>query len=258
MTKNAWAPDLLINLYERYVLPRTFARVDTLVTSSPTALGADLPSSEVITPGVDIELFRPPTPFAVASNTILYVGRIDRSSAWKGIDVLIRAFATVQANLPGARLRVVGDGDAVPDFRQLCDILEIADRVDFTGRLSGTELADAYRSARCLVLPSLTAAESFGISLIEAMASGRPVIGSRVGGIPYVIDDGRNGVLVPAGDVEALARACTEMLTNDEMADRMGRNGLELARARYRWDLVTDRYIGLAHQLSGERNTSCR
>ena len=254
MTKNSWPADALIHLYERYALPRTFARVDKVLAVSPSALGADQPNSEVITPGVNTELFYPPAQRRGLSSTILYVGRIDRSSAWKGVEVLVRAFVITNAKVPDARLRIVGEGDATPDLQALCRILEIADRVHFSGRLSGTELADAYRDARCLVLPSLTAAESFGITLIEAMASGRPVIGSRVGGIPYVIDDGCNGVLVPPGDAEALAGACAEMLTDDAMAERMGGNGLMLARSRYRWDLITSRYIELVHSLLAERH----
>ena len=258
MTKNSWAPDSLIHLYERHVLPRTFARVDKVVAVSPTALGANRPNSEVITPGVDTELFYPPVQRGDPSTTILYVGRIDRTSAWKGIEVLVRAFAITNAKVPGARLRIVGDGDATPDIQALCGVLGVADHVHFSGRLSGHELADAYRDARCLVLPSLTATESFGITLIEAMASGRPVIGSSVGGIPYVIDDGYNGILVPPGDAEALARACAEMLTDDAMAERMGGNGLVLARSRYRWDLVTGHYIELVHSLLAERHVSAQ
>jgi glycosyltransferase involved in cell wall biosynthesis len=63
-----------------------------------------------------------------------------------------------------------------------------ANKVEFSGQLSGDDLVEAYRRARALVLPSVTEAESFGMTLIEAMACGRPVIGSDIGGIPYVID----------------------------------------------------------------------
>jgi phosphatidylinositol alpha-mannosyltransferase len=253
MIKNSWPADLVIRLYERYLLPRTFERVDKVLAVSPSALGADRPNAEVLTPGVDTELFHPPAQRRDVSRTILYVGRIDRSSAWKGIEELIRAFAITHANAPDARLRIVGDGDATPELRALCHALDIADYVEFSGRLSGTDLADAYRVSRCLVLPSLTAAESFGMTLIEAMASGRPVIGSRVGGIPFVIEDGYNGLLVPPGDIEALARACDRMLADDAMAERMGRNGRLLALSRYRWDITTGRYLQLVQSLPRRR-----
>jgi glycosyltransferase involved in cell wall biosynthesis len=84
------------------------------------------------------------------------------------------------------------------------------------------------------------------------------VIGSKVGGIPYVVEDGYNGLLVPPGDTHALARACTAVLTDDAMAQRMGGNGLTLVRARYRWDLVTARYVELVHSVLAESTPVAR
>ena len=86
---------------------------------------ARTPNAEVLAPGVDTELFHPPAQRRDVSRTILYVGRIDRSSAWKGIEELIRAFAITHANAPDARLRIVGDGDATPELRALCRALDV-------------------------------------------------------------------------------------------------------------------------------------
>ena len=131
---------------------------------------------------------------------MLYVGRIERSSAWKGLDVLLGAFAQIARAVPAARLELVGDGDAVDGLRRLAVGLGVQDRVDFRGALSGAELVAAYRRASVVALPSLTEAESFGMTLVEGMSCGRPVIGSRVGGIPGVVTDGHDGLLVPPGD----------------------------------------------------------
>lgn len=87
----------------------------------------------------------------------------------------------------------------------------------------------AYQS--CNVLPSLTESESFGVALIEAMACGRPVVGSRVGAIASVINDGEDGLLVPPGDVSALAGAYARILSDHSLADSLGAAGRRAAYA---------------------------
>ena len=156
-------------------------------------------AASIITPGVDEDFFRPLPPRQAGAPTVLFVGRLERSSAWKGVDRLIRAFRLVLDQLPEARLRIVGEGDALDDHRRLAAELGLAANVDFTGALDRSALVDVYNQASVVVLPSLTEAESFGMTLIEAMACAKPVIGSRIGGIPYVIDDGVDGFLVEPG-----------------------------------------------------------
>ncbi|WP_196193431.1 glycosyltransferase family 4 protein [Streptacidiphilus fuscans] len=237
--------DRLIGLYERRVLPRVFSRAARLVAVSPVSLASGQPHCEEISPGVDLARFTPGGPASARPRSVVYLGRMDRSSAWKGVDVLVRAFAEVAAELPEARLRLVGGGDAVADHVELAKRLGVADRVEATGELTGDRLAEALRGAAVLVLPSRSEAESFGMVLVEAMACGTPVVGSAVGGIPCVVTDGENGLLVPAGDVAALATACRTVLTDGALADRLAARGLEVARKRYSWPVLTDRYVEL-------------
>ena len=144
---------------------------------------------------------RPQRPFSIG-----YIGRIVPE---KGIDVLLRA----AARLGGAwRLRLVGGGSARDKMLALADSLGAGDRVTFVGQLPSADLPAEYHEIDALVLPSLTRAnwkEQFGRVLVEAMASGVPVIGSDSGAIPGVI--GEAGLIVPEGDVEALARALAEL-----------------------------------------------
>ncbi|GIE86483.1 glycosyltransferase family 4 protein [Actinoplanes regularis] len=243
--------DLLVGLYEKLALPRLFARANVVVPVSPTSLASGERHAVAITPGVDITLFTPGPAPSERQPTVLYVGRIDRTSAWKGLDVLLRAIGTV----PGARLRVIGDGDATEDHRRIAAELGIADRVDFAGELRGSDLVAAMQQAAVLVLPSLTPAESFGMVLIEAMACGTPVIGSAVGGIPHVITDEVTGLLVPPGDHDALAAACRRVLSDPQVADRLGRSGREQAVKCYDWAHLTDRYLGIFEDLAPARTT---
>ena len=160
--------------------------------------------------------------------------------------------------VPAARLTLVGDGDARAGLERLAADLGVRDGVDFVGFRGGDELVDTYRGASVLVLPSLTDAESFGMTLVEAMACGRPVIGSRVGGIPDVIEDGVTGLIVPPGDASALAEACLRILRDGALADRLGRDGREEVVLSHRWATGLERYLELFRTLSPAAGVSER
>lgn len=241
--------DWLIGRYERHLLPRVFNRADVLVPVSPVALAAGRPGAVQITPGVDVDRFTPGPPASQRARDLVYVGRVDRSSAWKGIDVLIRALARL-GDLPGVRLRLVGDGDALPDHLALAARLGVADRVESVGPLHGADLVKAVQSAAVLVLPSLTDAEAFGMVLMEAMACATPVVASSVGGPAFVLADGESGSLVPPGDPVALEHACRRLLEDAHLADRMGRAGRRRAEELFAWPTLTRRYAELFRTLT--------
>ncbi|MFJ8043014.1 glycosyltransferase family 4 protein [Kitasatospora sp. NPDC096147] len=240
--------DRLIGGYERAVLPRVFRRAKALVAVSPVSLAAGQPHAVQITPGVDTARFTPGPPASGRPRTLLYVGRMDRTSAWKGVDVLVEAFARL-ADLPDARLRLVGGGDAVPELLALAGRLGVAERVEAVGELTGEQLVSEVRGAAVLALPSRTEAESFGMALVEAMACATPVVGSAVGGIPHVVTEGETGLLVAPGDAGALAAACRRLLTDGELADRLGAAGRREVERRYAWDGLTERYLELFRSL---------
>ena len=243
MVKGGSIVDPLLRAYERYRLPRLFDAADRVVAVSPTALGYGRPNAELISPGVDPESFTPGP--ARRSPQVLYVGRLDRSSSWKGADVLIAAFARLRLCVADVELRLVGDGDAVPALRELADRLGCLDAVTFVGHRSGPALVTEYQHAAVTVLPSLTEAESFGMTLVESMACATPVIGSRVGGIVHVIRPDETGLLVDPGNVEALAAACRSVLTSPALASRLGAAGRAAAVHSFAWDDRLDRWSQL-------------
>jgi glycosyltransferase involved in cell wall biosynthesis len=144
----------------------------------------------------------------------------------KGVHLLVNAFAQVVAAFPQARLVIVGKEENesyAARLKQQVRNLNLAEQVAFVSEVSQTELASRMRHACAFVLPSIS--EGFGRVVLEAMACGRPVIGSRLGGIAELIEDERNGFLVAPGDEAALSDRLRWILENRKRAVEMGQNG---------------------------------
>jgi glycosyltransferase involved in cell wall biosynthesis len=247
MVKGVKWIDPVLRLYERHVLPRSFARANALVAVSPASLAFSYGGSVIIPPGVDVDAFVPRrrTQRDTRPPHALYVGRMDRTSRWKGVDVLIHALCLIRHEIPGATVRLVGGGDDVSRLMDLAAHLELSDAVEFSGVLRGDELVAAYQEATVLVLPSLTESESFGMALIEAMACGTPVIGSRVGGIPFVVTHDHDGLLVTAGDALELAEALTRLFQDASLRTRLGQAGRRTAESRFSWNMQVEKHLEL-------------
>ncbi|HET6873880.1 MAG TPA: glycosyltransferase family 4 protein [Acidimicrobiales bacterium] len=244
MRKHKWPEDLVIGAYESAVLPRLLARADAVVTTCPAGRGRYVP------PGVDAELFRPDPATPPVDGLILYAGRIEHASAWKGIGTLLTAFKHLAAKRPEARLELAGGGDAVEHWRAVAEGMRLGERVSFSGELNGEALADAYRRASVFVLPSETESEAFGMVLIEAMACGTPVVASQVGGMPVVVESTGGGVLARPGDPMSLAEAIGGLLDDEPRRRALGAAGAEGVRRIYRWEAVTGAFNGLIEDLS--------
>jgi glycosyltransferase involved in cell wall biosynthesis len=208
------------------------------------ALGLAMPAVEIVPPGYS-PLPDPPAdaaPFSsrtgVPGPYVLFVGRLASN---KGLVELVRAFAELARDDPTAHLVLVGeDGGMRPTLEARARGLGLESRVRFLGHVADDAvLASAYREARFTVLPSEY--EAFGLVLLESLAQGTPVIASRVGGIPEVIEDDRTGLLVPPGDVPALAEAMRRLWGDPALARRLGRHGRTEVVPRYSWDRLVDR-----------------
>lgn len=148
--------------------------------------------------------------------TALFVGVLER---YKAVDVLAEAWRVVAERVPRARLRIVGRGSMAAAVEEL--VAELPGSVEWTPRLSTPEVAAALDDATVLVLPSRS--EGLGRVVIEAFCRGRGVVGSRVGGIPDLVEDGVSGLLVEPGDADALADAIVRALTEAGLAERLGK-----------------------------------
>jgi glycosyltransferase involved in cell wall biosynthesis len=168
---------------------------------------------------------------------VLYAGVV---TPLKGVHHLIAAFAAVPNRDPRTRLIVAGrcpDAAYRGDLDRQIDALRLGGAVTFVGEMPQKDLAARMASSRALVLPSYS--EGLGRVLFEAMAVGTPVIGSEVGGIPDLIEDGVNGFLVAPGDEAELAARLTQILADDDLCTRLGMAG----RARAEASLSTERYF---------------
>lgn len=163
----------------------------------------------------------------------------------KGHRVLLDAFAQIVKKYPLTKLLVVGDGPLMSELRASASRLGIASRVIFTGQRR--DVASLLQLSDVFTLPSITR-EGLGIALIEAMAMKLPVIGTKVGGIPEVIEHNANGLLVTPGDSHELAAAIDTLLQDGEMRKRMGRRGEEIYKEKF----TMSKMIGLVENLYDE------
>jgi D-inositol-3-phosphate glycosyltransferase len=220
------------------------------------AYGANARGVSVVPGGVDLTVFRPGGRAEArralglgGEPVLLFVGRIQRL---KGIDVLIRAAhelredgspvtVLVVGGIPrGTHGRVSDEEREIARLRALTDELDLGRVVRFEGAIDQHRLPSYYRAADVTVMPSTY--ESFGLVAVESLACGTPVVASRVGGLPTVIRDGDNGLLVPWRHPRLFADKIRQVLTDPALARRLSRNGLETAR-QYGWATVAERTV---------------
>ena len=160
----------------------------------------------------------------IFNKEILFVGRNDRV---KGIPYLIEAFELIKKDFPDFKLSLVGEG--LPE-----------------GKLPLTEVRKRMKNCYCLVLPSIT--EGLPRVMLEAMALSKPVVASRVGGIPDLIKDSENGFLFEVGNVQELAEKLRILLDNKELAVEMGRRGRELVQSQFSNEKYINNYLAMINQ----------
>jgi len=169
---------------------------------------------------------------------LLTVARLE----WhKGIDTMIKALPAVRAAHPTARYAIAGVGDRLPQLEQLKQQLNLGDAVRFLGAVSDDELPALYNAADLYVGVSRRhdlLVEGFGISLVEASASGLAVVGGRSGGVPDAVRDGETGILVDPDDPAAVAAGVNELLANPERRKQLGAAGRKAVETYYNWDRV--------------------
>lgn len=164
------------------------------------------------------------------------IGTVANLFARKGYHVMIEALPLILAEMPDVHYVIIGGGDQEyhTSLQQAVDNKGLRNHVHFIGHQS--HVASYLTAFELYVHPALM--EGFGIAVLEAMAMGKPVIATRIGGVPEIVEDGMTGILVPAGDAEALAANVVTLLEDPDRASRMGHAGRERARDQFSWDTM--------------------
>jgi mannosylfructose-phosphate synthase len=214
----------------------------------------------VIPPGVDVRRFRP-EPSVRAPETGApedYIFALSRIDSNKGLDYLIRAFDRV-ARASGTHL-IIGGGSKEPKkheaevrekLAQLVASLGLEKRVTFTGYIPDEHLDTYYRNARVFVLPSKY--EPFGMTVLEAMACGTPVVATGHGGLRHVLTNRRDSLLVDPSDPEGLSSAILEILNDETLASELRAAGLELVESRYSWQSIAAQTLSFYEKYASPR-----
>jgi phosphatidylinositol alpha-1,6-mannosyltransferase len=160
----------------------------------------------------------------------------------KGQDVALRTLAALAREFPDLRYLVVGEGHDLARLEALARDLGVAERTMFAGALTDDEIAEAYATATLYVglsrIDNEVNAEGFGISFIEAAASGVPVVAGDSGGVRSAVRDGETGLVVPPADVEAVTAAVRSLLADDDRRKALGAAARRAAETHYTWDRV--------------------
>lgn len=234
------------------LLPRLFDRFLTVSAYSALELRAPPARTRVIYGGADPRRFAPDP--SERRRGVLFVGRL---TPHKGIDRLIQALP------PAARLTIAGSTGhdrAFPecDYPLLLRRLAANRDVRFRTAVPDHLLPSLYRQAEVVALPSVQrtcygrevrVSELLGLAVLEAMASGTPVVCSRLGGLPEVVEHGVTGFLVEPGDVRELRERLAALLSNPALARRIGRNARELVLDRFTWQACAERCLSVYEEL---------
>jgi len=241
--------------------PRIVAVSDHVATSLGRRLGFQTSRMEVIPNAVDTAVFGPDPrrreetrqALGVAPNSPLLIC-VGRFTPEKGQPVLIQAVEKAQQCIPGLHLLLVGDGACRPEVERLVQGLGLADVVSFLGQR--WDVPDLLRASDALVMPSFH--EGFGLVLVEALASGIPVVASRLGSTCDIVRQGETGLLVEPNDPYALASALCGLLRDPQTCEVMGRRGREDALARFSLALMVGRLESLYRSVHREHQGRTR
>lgn len=180
---------------------------------------------------------------------VLFVGSLRAGNDYKGVDHLIRAVPEIRRLVPGARVMIVGGGDLLRQLKEQARQRELNGIVVFTGPMANEKLPEYYAAADLFVLPSIPGgSENSPLVLFEAMASGKPVVASRLPGVCEIVRDGETGLLVPPAEPQKLAVAVARLLDDETFRSEAGLTARAAAES-HSWDNCARRMEGVYREL---------
>lgn len=212
---------------------------------------------KVIPAGVDINRFNPNNSGKTLRNelniddkkVILCMGKV---TYLKGIHYLIKAFKRISGRYKNVVLIIVGSGTEVKKYRDLVVSYDLKERVVFTGRVNYNDVPFFHAASDIFVHPSLV--EGTPIVILEAMATGKPVIATNVGGIPEMITDGVDGFIVEEKNVGQIAKKLSLLLGDEKVCKKIGKNARKKVEKKFNWDIIAERILDVYEGVSENRN----
>jgi glycosyltransferase involved in cell wall biosynthesis len=240
---SSWGSDVMDfpnrSVMHRMLLRNNFKKADLLLATGQTIADCVHALSSrpvVIIPfGIDLNVFHPaPRGLGYTPNDIV-VGTVKALEPVYGIDILIKAFAEVSKSRPrlSLKLLIAGGGSRMEEYVKLTKTLRIDNQTQFAGRI---EFGDVPRYHQAIdVFANLSLNESFGVSVLEASASGKPAVVSTAGGLKEVILPGTTGIAVQPGDVKSAAEAIATLVDDPTLRKKMGEAGIRFVADTYNW-----------------------
>lgn len=222
------------------------------------ALNAAAEKIHLLPWGADLKVFNQPnndtieclrSKFGLSPETRIVMG-LGRLVGKKGFVNLIEALARLKSPIPDACLMIVGDGPEMAVLRARAEALGLADKVILVGNIDWTEVPDYLALSDIVVVPSIHDngnVDGLPTVVLEAMAAGKPIVASNIGGIPLVVKDGINGFLVAEGDIPALVSCLSKLLMSEEMLTSYGRRSREFVENRLNWKNVALAFLQMYH-----------
>jgi glycosyltransferase involved in cell wall biosynthesis len=240
-----------IYFYNKYLLDKVLSYADVIISPSEcyinesSFLGKYRDKIVVIPNGIDLRKFdiphskdecREKLGLPLNDEIILFLGTL---GPHKGPDILLKAMPKIIKEIPNTKLIFVGGGTMREELERLCKKMGVEKYVKFAGFVEEDLKPFYYRTADVFALPSTMRHESFGIVNLEAMACGVPIVASKIGGVPDVVKDKENGLLVPPKDSSALAEAIIYLLGNEDIREKMGKNERKRV-GDYSWEMIAE------------------
>lgn len=240
------------NSYNRLFGKYTFSKFNKIVSVSEfekeilvRKFGLDENQIKSIPNGVDTEEIKDTTRKNTGVSTLLYVGRLEK---YKGVSFLINIFPKIKSFFPEARLIIVGKGSYKAELISLANNLGVQDSTEFLEDVPEEKLRQLYLSSSLFV--TLSQYEALPVALLEAMAHGLPVIATKVGGVPEVIQSGENGFLLDYPPNEkTLINRVKSLLENTETLSKVGSRARQTILSRFSWDDIAQNLLNLYQEI---------
>jgi glycosyltransferase involved in cell wall biosynthesis len=259
--------------HTKFIMPRIIKAADKIIISSKDYIETSaikeiftrLPEKfEIIPPAVDLEKFFPSKKakellfkygiYPEFDKVLLFVGALDKAHYFKGIQFLINSFNILdfsgsQDNIYRVKLVIVGEGNLKKKYQDQVAKAGLQAKIIFAEPVSDADLPKYYNLADVVVLPSIDRSEAFGITIIEAMACGKPVVASNLSGVRSVVDNGINGYIFEVKQEGDLANRVNKIFADDVLREKMSKAGRDKAEKNYNQDILIQKVASVYSEI---------